>query len=42
MIASLARQGGNVTGMSLVPVDLAGKRFQLLHEAVLNDIEAQQ
>jgi putative ABC transport system substrate-binding protein len=34
MIASLARPGGNATGMSLVTVDLAGKRFQLLHEAV--------
>jgi putative ABC transport system substrate-binding protein len=34
MIASLARPGGNVTGTSLVTVDLAGKRFQLLHEVV--------
>ncbi len=31
---SLARPGGNVTGLSLVTLDLAGKRMQLLHETV--------
>lgn len=34
LIASLARPGGNVTGMSLGGVQLAGKRVQLIREAV--------
>jgi putative ABC transport system substrate-binding protein len=34
LIASLARPGGNVTGMSLGGVQLAGKRVQLIHESV--------
>jgi putative ABC transport system substrate-binding protein len=33
MVASLARPGGNVTGLSLEAPDLAGKRLGLLHEA---------
>src|SRR5215467_11901544 len=32
LIASLAHPGGNVTGMSLMVPDIAGKRFQLLKE----------
>jgi len=31
-VASLARPGGNITGMSAMVVDLAGKRMQLLKE----------
>lgn len=34
LIASLAKPGGNVTGMSLGGVQLAGKRVQLIREAV--------
>ena len=34
LIASLARPGGNVTGLSSVVTDLTGKRLQLLKEAV--------
>jgi putative ABC transport system substrate-binding protein len=34
LIASLARPGGNVTGLTLMSPDLAGKQFQLLKEAV--------
>jgi putative tryptophan/tyrosine transport system substrate-binding protein len=34
MVASLARPGGNVTGLSLEAPDLAGKRLGLFHEAV--------
>ena len=34
LVASLARPGGNVTGLSLTSPDLAGKRFELLREAV--------
>jgi putative tryptophan/tyrosine transport system substrate-binding protein len=33
---SLARPGGNATGLSLMAVDLSGKRLQLLKEAVPN------
>jgi putative ABC transport system substrate-binding protein len=32
VIASLARPGGNVTGISILSTDLAGKRVQLLRE----------
>ena len=35
LVASLARPGGNVTGLSLQSPDLAGKRIQLLREIVL-------
>jgi len=34
VVASLARPGGNVTGLSNQSADLAGKRLQLLHEVV--------
>jgi ABC-type uncharacterized transport system substrate-binding protein len=34
MVASLARPGGNVTGLSLEAPELAGKRLSLLKEAV--------
>jgi putative tryptophan/tyrosine transport system substrate-binding protein len=34
LIASLARPGGNVTGLSTVATDLAGKRLELLREAI--------
>jgi putative tryptophan/tyrosine transport system substrate-binding protein len=33
-VASLARPGGNVTGLSTVSADLSGKRLELLREAV--------
>jgi ABC-type uncharacterized transport system substrate-binding protein len=36
LAASLARPGGNVTGLSLMMPDLAGKRFELLREVVPN------
>jgi putative ABC transport system substrate-binding protein len=32
LVASLARPGGNVTGMSLMAPDLGGKRLELLKE----------
>jgi putative ABC transport system substrate-binding protein len=35
-VASLARPGGNVTGLSLQAPDLVGKRLQLLREVVPN------
>jgi putative ABC transport system substrate-binding protein len=35
-VASLARPGGNVTGLSLQAPDLVGKRLELLREAVPN------
>ena len=34
LVASLAKPGGNVTGLSLQTTDLAGKRFALLREVV--------
>jgi putative ABC transport system substrate-binding protein len=36
VVASLARPGGNVTGLSLQQTDTAGKRLQLLREVVPN------
>jgi putative ABC transport system substrate-binding protein len=33
-VASLARPGGNVTGLSLQSTDLAGKRLELLRDAI--------
>jgi putative ABC transport system substrate-binding protein len=34
LVASLARPGGNITGISLMSEELAGKRLQLLKEAI--------
>lgn len=34
LVASLARPGGNITGFSVQLPDTAGKRIELLHEAV--------
>jgi len=36
VVASLARPGGNVTGMSIQQADLAGKRIELLREVFPN------
>jgi putative ABC transport system substrate-binding protein len=36
MVKSLARPGGNVTGISLQTLDLANKRFEFFREAVVN------
>jgi putative ABC transport system substrate-binding protein len=34
LVASLARPGGNITGLSLMSAELAGKRLELLKEAI--------
>jgi putative ABC transport system substrate-binding protein len=34
LVASLARPGGNVTGLSSILIDLGSKKVELLHEAV--------
>jgi putative tryptophan/tyrosine transport system substrate-binding protein len=34
LVSSLARPGGNITGMSIQSTDIAGKRIELLREAV--------
>src|ERR1700756_3717163 len=36
LVESLARPGGNATGLSLMSIDLSGKRLALLKEAVPN------
>ena len=33
-VASLARPGGNITGLTMAPLETMGKRLQLLHDAV--------
>jgi putative ABC transport system substrate-binding protein len=34
LVASLARPGGNITGLSLQQTDAAGKRLELLREVI--------
>jgi ABC-type uncharacterized transport system substrate-binding protein len=34
LVASLARAGGNISGLSLLQIEIAGKRLELLHEVV--------
>ncbi|HXZ47088.1 MAG TPA: ABC transporter substrate-binding protein [Pseudolabrys sp.] len=34
LVANLAHPGGNVTGLSLLTLDLSGKRLELLHECL--------
>src|ERR1700740_1071486 len=34
LVASIARPGGNITGMACISSDLAAKRLQLLQQAV--------
>ena len=34
LVASLARPGGNITGLSMLSADLGGKRLEILHEVV--------
>ena len=34
VVASLARPGGNITGLTLISTDLMGKRLELLKEAI--------
>src|SRR6185436_1438738 len=34
LVSSLARPGGNVTGLSIQSADIAGKRLELLREVV--------
>ena len=36
LVSSLARPGGNITGLSVLSIDLAGKRLDLLREAISN------
>jgi putative ABC transport system substrate-binding protein len=36
LVPSLARPGGNITGLSVLSIDLAGKRLNLLREAISN------
>ena len=36
-VASLARPGGNITGLSLQSPELSGKRLELLRE-IINDL----
>jgi putative ABC transport system substrate-binding protein len=36
LVASLARPGGNVTGMSIQSIDVVSKRVELLHDVVPN------